>query len=151
MKKTIFRFTALACMAFSILNLYGQETDKKTEKAKDNLQDAKIEVVEANQDLKVAQDVDFQEFKKESDKKFTKNKESISDLKIKILKIDEKNRAINQKRLDELELKNINLQKQLTDYKVEGPEKWATFKSKFNYEMDDLVKALKNFTIVEGK
>jgi hypothetical protein len=148
MKRSIFTLAVMACAALTISTTYGQEPDKKTEKAKENLQEERIDVVEAKQDLNTAQDKDYVSFMKESEMQIKKNEESITDLKIKILKIGEKYRAENQVRLSGLEQKNVNLQKEMTDYKDEGLEKWTAFKNKFNYDMADLVKALKDFTIV---
>jgi hypothetical protein len=148
MKKSIFTLTLLACTALTISTSYGQEPDKKTEKAKENLQEERLDVVEAKLELKDAQNVDFLSFKEESELKIKKNEESINDLKIKILKNDEKYRTENQVRIATLEQKNISLQKEITDYKDEGLEKWAAFKQKFNYDLDELTKALKDFTIL---
>ena len=151
MKKTIFTLAVMACMALTISTSYGQEPDKKTEKAKENLQEAKVEVAIAKQDLNEAQTAEIQAFKKESEMKIKKNDESITDLKIRILKNSEKEIATDQVRVNELELKNVNLQKELTDYIYLGQEEWTAFKSKFNYDMDELIKALKDFTILSDK
>jgi len=151
MKKTIFTMAVMACMAFAFSTSYGQEPDKKTEKAKENLKDAKVEVLVAKQDLNEAQTAEIQAFKDESEIKIKKNDESITDLKIKILKNSEKEITTDQIRVNELEQKNVNLQKELTDYQYEGQEEWAAFKSKFNYDMDELIKALKDFTILSEK
>ena len=148
MKKTIFTLTLLACAALTTSNFYGQEPDKKTEKAKENLQEERLDVVEAKMDLKDAQNADYLSFKGESEIKFKKNEESINDLKIKILKNDEKFRTQDQMRVGVLEQKNISLQKEMNDYKDEGLEKWAAFKHKFNYDLDELTKAIKDFTFL---
>ncbi len=145
MKKSIFTLTLLACAALPISNSYGQEPDKKTEKAKENLQEERLDVVEAKVDLKDAQNVDYLSFKEESEKTFKKNEEGINDLKIKILKNDEKYRTQDQMRVGVLEQKNISLQKEMNDYKDEGLEKWAAFKNKFSYDLDELTKAIKDF------
>jgi len=148
MKKSIFTLALMAFSAITLSTSYGQEPDKKTEKAKENLQEERLDVVEAKLDLKEAQNVDYLSFKTESEVKFNKNQESINDLKIKILKNDEKYRNENQTRVVTLEQRNISLQKEIADYKDEGLEKWTAFKNKFNYDMDELIKAIKDFTIL---
>jgi len=148
MKKSIFTLAVLAFTSLTISTSFGQEPDKKTEKAKENLEEKRVDVVEAKVDLKYAQSADYQSFKQESEMKIKKNTESIDDLKIKILKNDEKFRTENQMRVGVLEQKNISLQKEMTDYKDEGLEKWDAFKHKFNYDLDELTKALKEFTIL---
>jgi len=151
MRKTIYALTAMACMALTISTSFGQETDKKTEKAKENLQEAKVEVAVAKQDLTEAQTAEIKAFKEDAEQKIKKNDESITDLKIKVLKNSEKEIAPDQLRVGELEQKNIDLQKELTDYVYVGQEEWAAFKAKFNYNMDELTKALKDFTILSDK
>ncbi|MFO7656181.1 MAG: hypothetical protein R6W78_03875 [Bacteroidales bacterium] len=151
MRKSNFILMTVACVSFTLSNIYAQEPSRKTEKAKDNLQDAKIEVVEAKQEMANVQNSEYQDLKKESDKKFKSNQDMINDLKIKILKNNDNDSSTNNTRLSTLEQKNHGLQKQLADYKDEGPEKWATFKFKYNYEMDELEKSLKDFTIVSMK
>ena len=41
--------------------------------------------------------------------------------------------AADQVRVSELEQKNINLQKELTNYVFAGQAEWVAFKTKFNY------------------
>ena len=151
MKKTIFTMAVMACMALAISTSYGQEPDKQTEKAKENLQEAKVEVAVAKLDLTEAQTAEINAFMKESEMKIKKNDESITDLKIKILKNSEREIEADQLRVSELEQKNVNLQKDLTDYVFVGQAEWAAFTAKFNYEMDELTKALKDFTILSEK
>jgi hypothetical protein len=147
MKKSIFTLSLVAS-ALIISTSYCQNPDNKTENAKENLQEERLDVVVAKQDLTDAQNADYTTFKQNSEDKIKKNAESINDLKIKVLKTDEKFRTENQMRLGVLEQKNIVLQNQMNDYKNESQEKWAAFKQKFNYDMDELIKALKEFTIL---
>jgi len=51
-------------------------------------------------------------------------------------------------RVGVLEQKNISLQKEMNDYKDEGLEKWTAFKNKFNFDLDELTKAIKDFTLL---
>jgi len=147
MKKSIFTLVLLAS-ALTMSTSYCQKPDNKTEKAKENLQEERLDVVVAKQDLKDAQHVDYSAFKEDSEMKIKKNEENINDLKIKVLKTDEKFRTENQMRISVLEQKNVVLQKEMKDYNDESPEKWATFKQKFTYDMDELIKELKDFTIL---
>jgi len=151
MRKTIFTLAVMACTVLTFSTSFGQEPDKKTEKAKENLQDAKVEVAVAKQDLNEAQTSEITAFRTESEMKIKKNEESISDLKIRILKNNDKEIAAYQVRVGELEQKNINLQKELTNYVFAGREEWVAFKTTFNYNMDELTKALKDFTILSDK
>jgi hypothetical protein len=62
MKKIILTMAVTAFMASSVL--YGQEPDRKSEKARENLKDAKQEVVIAKQYLKEAQKDSASEYQK---------------------------------------------------------------------------------------
>ena len=148
MKKSIFTLALVAGTALIISSSCNQESNKRTEIAKENLQEEKLDVLEAKVELNDAQTTDYAAFKDESERQYLKNEESINNLKIKILKNDEKFRTENQTRVTVLEQKNISLKKEMNDYIDEGPEKWAAFKQKFTYDMDELTKALKEFTIL---
>lgn len=147
MKKSIFTWMLVAS-AFTMTTTFSQEPDKKTVKAKEDLQEQKLDVVVAKQDLADAQLSDYTSFKGESELRIKKNQESINDLKIKVLKNDQKFRTENQKRISVLEQKNINMQTKMNDYVNESPEKWNAFKARFSQDMDELEKELKDFTLL---
>ena len=150
MKKVILTLGAIAFMAVTIATSYGQEPDKKSEKARENLKEAKSDVVDAKMDLKEAQKdsvSDYQNFKKESDAKIKNNEKSIADLKVKSSKISQKNQAAYQKKVGELEQKNTKLKNELADYKEGTPDKWSSFKTEFNHDINELGKAIKDFTV----
>ena len=98
-------------MAITISTSYGQEPDKKSEKARENLKEAKSDVVDAKLDLKEAQKdsvSDFQQFKKESDDKIKDNEKSIADFRAKIANDKKEEKAKYEKKLAELEQKNTD-------------------------------------------
>ena len=43
------------------------------------------------------------------------------------------------------------MKKRLEEYKDEGQEKWTSFKSEFNHDMDELGKAFKDLTVKNVK
>jgi rubrerythrin len=150
MKKTILTLAITAFMAGSMLTAYGQEPDRKSEKARENLKEAKQDEVAAKQDLKEAQKdsaSECQKFKIDENKKITANNKSIADFKVRIAKEKKENRAQYEKNLAKLEHKNTDLKKRLDDFKDNGKETWASFKREFNHDMDALGKSLQNFTI----
>lgn len=137
----------IAFMASAIS--YGQETDKKSSKARENVKEAQKDEASSKKDLKEAQkdSVAQQKFKKDSEKKFEANEKSIANLKVKIAKEKKASRAKYEKQLAGLEQKNTDLKKKLDDYNAEGKEKWAAFKTGFERDMDKLGKDLKGFTV----
>ena len=78
--------------------------------------------------------------------KINSYEKSIGELKARIAKEKKGNLANYEKKLAELEHKTSELKKKLEEYKEEGKEKWDSYKLKFNHDMDELGKALKNFT-----
>jgi hypothetical protein len=150
MKKVILALGAIAVMAVTIASSYGQEPDKKSQKARENLKEAKTDVVDAKQDLKQAQMdsvSDYQNFKKESDAKIKDNEKSIADLKVKSAKIEQKNKAAYEKKVNDLEQKNTKLKDELADYKEGSPDKWTSFKNEFNHDINELGRAIKDFMV----
>ncbi len=47
----------------------------------------------------------------------------------------------------ELENKNSDLKKKLSDFKDDDKDKWISFKEEFNHDMDELGLAFKNLTV----
>jgi rubrerythrin len=150
MKKTILTFAVTLLMAGSILTSYGQEPDRKSEKARENLKEAKQDEIAAKKDLKEAQKdsaSEYQQFKIDENKKIQSNDKNIADFKVRIAKKKKENRAQYEKKLSVLEQKNTDLKKRLNDFKDNGKDNWASFKREFNHDMEQLGKSLKNFTI----
>jgi hypothetical protein len=150
MKKLIFTMAAITVMALTIASSFGQEPDKKSQKARENLKEEQKDVVDAKQDLKEAQKdsvSDYQSFKKESELKIKDNEKSIADLKVKSSKISEKNQAAYQKKVGELEQKNTKLKNDLANYQEGTLDKWTSFKTEFNHDINELGKAIKEFTV----
>jgi len=150
MKKLVLSLAVVAFMAGTLSTSFGQVPDKQSEKARENLKEEKKDVVEAKQDLKVAQKdsvSEYQKLTKESEVKFKNNEKSVADLRAAITKSNSPEMATNQKKVSILEEKNYNLKKELADYKVLGQTQFAAFKTRFNRDLDELAKELKDFKI----
>jgi 23S rRNA pseudoU1915 N3-methylase RlmH len=52
-----------------------------------------------------------------------------------------------EKKLHEAEQKISEMKNRLVEYKEAGKDKWDSFKLKFYHDLDELGKALKNFTV----
>jgi Flp pilus assembly protein CpaB len=150
MKKLVLSLAIVAFMAGTLSTSFGQVPDKQSVKARENLKEEKKDVVVAKQDLKVAQKdsvSEYQKLTKESEVKFKNNEKSVADLRASIMKSNSPEMASNQKKVSILEEKNYNLKKELADYKVVGQTQFATFKTRFNRDLDELAKELKDFKI----
>lgn len=143
MKKTISVLAVTVFMAGAILTGC-RSSAKKVENARNN-------VIEANQELSQALKDSIQQFKKESELRINANEESIDKFKAKIKNEKKESKAVYEKKLAELEQKNSDLKKKLEEYKEESEDNWKTFKAEFSNDMNELGNALKNFTVKNVK
>ena len=150
MKRTIISLALSACMALITLPSNGQQPDKKAEKARGDLKEAQKNEVVAKQDLKNAKKdsvSEYQKFKKDAEAKISDNDKKIAEFKVNVAKQKKEIKAKNEKKLAAMEEKNNNLKAKLAAYKKdEAKDKWTSFKNAFNHDMDELGKALKDFT-----
>jgi hypothetical protein len=146
MKKSIL---ILGIIVFLAITLFaGCRTNaQKTEAAKDKIQEAKENVVSANQDLNRVINDSILQFKKESAEKISANEKMIADFKAKIKTEKKETKVKYEKKLAELEQKNNDLKKKLEEYNDEGQENWATFRNELNHDMDELGQAIKDLTV----
>ncbi len=141
MKKSIISVLTIGYIACSIMYACNSPA-KKVENAKENLQEAKQEFNQAQEDS-IA---DFENFKRESEQKINNNKVLIEEYKNRMITDKKSIKAKDQKIIDELEQKNLEMRKKVWEYKGDK-NNWETFKKEFNYDMDQLGKAIKDFTI----
>lgn len=143
MKKIILTLVVIGFMAGSS---FGQEAHKKSVDAREDLKQSEKDLVEAKLNLKTAQKdsvSEYQIFRDESELKIKENEKSIADLKVRHSDMDDNDKASYQKKLDKLEQKNTKLKKELTEY--DGESEWASFKTRFNHDLDELGKSLTDF------
>lgn len=109
----------------------------------------KEDVLEANDELDKA-NAEYQEeiiaFRKENADKFAANERSIADFKARISAQKKEAKSDYTKKINDLENKNSDFKKRLDDYKESNKEKWEEFKIEFNSDMNELNKALNDFT-----
>ena len=146
MKKTIYLITATAFVTANIISGCNSPAEK-VEHAKENLQEAKVELSDAQKDS-VA---DFEVFMAESGQKINANEKAIQAYKESISKAKRQIKSEDQKVIDALEQKNIDLRKKMEDYKKNGKDEWAAFKTELNHDMDELGKAIKDLTVKNTK
>ena len=82
-----------------------------------------------------------------AEEKISSYEKSIGELKARIAKETKENIAKYEKTLTNLEHQASEIKKKFNEYKEEGKDKWASYNDKFNSDLDELGKALKNFTI----
>ena len=82
-----------------------------------------------------------------AEEKISSYENSIGELKARIAKETKENIAKYEKTLTDLEQKASEIKKKVHEYKEEGKDKWAAYNDKFNHDLDELGKALKNFMV----
>jgi len=82
------------------------------------------------------------QFKTDAELKINTNQKQIDDLKAAMKTTSAKFKAKYQNQVLTLEQKNIELNKQLNDYKYKGIDNWEQFKKDFNNEVDTVVVAI---------
>jgi len=150
MKKLVSSMAIIALIGGTITSSFGQVPEKKSEEAIKYPTEQKKEVKATQPELIVVQKDSVSEYQKltnESSVKFTENEKSIVDLRAGITSSNSYAKDADLKRVGILEQKNNDLKKELAGCKVEGKTEFATFKSAFNSNLDQLTKELKDFKI----
>jgi uncharacterized coiled-coil protein SlyX len=80
-----------------------------------------------------------------AEEKISSYEKTIGELKAKIAQETKENIAKYEKTLTVLEQKASEIKKKVHEYKEGGKDKWAGYNDKFNHDLDELGKALKNF------
>jgi predicted small secreted protein len=146
MKKKAITLSAMLFIASSSL------TNCNTSNTK--VEDAKKDVIEAEKDLDLANEVyqnEIENYRKETLTKISDNDKIIADYKLKIKDEKKDVKLANEKKIAELDQKNIELKQKMNNYKANGKENWEIFKKEFNHDMDELGKAFKDLTVKNVK
>ena len=123
--------------------------------AAEKVDSAKVDVQDANKNLKEAQqnaakEAEWQTFKTETLVKIKDNETRIADLKAKLKQSGQKFDAAYAKKIDELEAKNIALQQKLGVYEKSQSD-WEAFKREFNHDMDEIGRAFQDLAVDNKK
>lgn len=149
MKKAILTITiVVSLMAGSMF--YGCQSSPVTPEEAD----AQAKVDSAKSELKDAQKAataeEWEAFKVESAEKIRINELSIADFKDRKNTSEAQFDALYAEKIDKLEKQNKNLQARIDNYESRR-DNWASFKSEFNHDMDELGKAVNDLTVNNKK
>ncbi len=125
--------------------------NQKVADAKANVEAAKQDVKAAVADAKDAAKEEWQKFKNESEGKISTNDKIVAEYKAKMTATNGKLHRKYDRKIEELEKKNKELKAKLDDYKDDGKNSWEQFEREFDHDMDQLGKALKDFTVDSKK
>jgi hypothetical protein len=125
---------------------YGSLT-KKTAASNLQLSVAKETVLEAKQGLYGTLKDSVHNFKLKSEEQIRINENSIIDFKKNINTGARMTKATYQKKVSDLEQKNLAMRKKLAAFKSTNQDKWASFELQFRHDMIVLNKAFDDFII----
>lgn len=121
---------------------------------KDKVEDARENVVDANNKLEEATDdylADIEKFRKETYDKIDANDRKIAELKADVDGKDAATKSDYWDKIARLEKKNSELKTRMGNYKADGKDNWGTFKNEFNHDMDGLGDAFNDITVKNSK
>jgi predicted nucleic acid-binding Zn-ribbon protein len=129
---------SLTCIAQT--NKKSEKARKDVNKAQDNLREAKSDLREANLDSTK----DYIEFKKEAQQQIAENNEHIVRLREKKWNGDENNQEKYDRQVNALHEKNTELQHKIDYAHATSPSMWNDFKKEFSHDIGELRDAIKS-------
>ena len=113
------------------------------------MENAETSVIESERDMQVARaevEADYRIFKTENEDRLVENNRTIEEIKERINnETDSEVRERHEAKLQEYEVKQRELKREMDNYNVSGRENWNSFKNSFSNRMDDLGDSLDNF------
>jgi hypothetical protein len=146
MKNQLLKLSAIALIAGTSLASCNSPS-KEVENAETNLDEAQIELNNANSAL----EADLEKYRYETQLQIDANQQSIA-IYNEQLKLEKKeSQAEYKEKVAALEAKNTEMKMKLDEYKADGNENWEKFKTEFNRDMSELGDAIKNLTVKNVK
>jgi hypothetical protein len=131
-------------LLLSIIMLTGLQSNAQQDK---KAAQARKEIAEAKEDLreaKIDSAADYQIFIQDAEMAISENKKAIANLKLKKQEATQEANIKYTKKVQALENKNLELEKQINASGHTKSTKWTRFKANFNAEMEKLGKAIHN-------
>lgn len=152
MKKLIFILAIATSMVAGTIFTSCQSRDQKVDAAKIKVQDARQELIEAQTDAYDAEAAkisaeEWKAFKIEARDYIKNNELRIAELRVQLEKPGKIFDPIYKNKIEVLEQKNLDMKNRLNAYEKDQSD-WEVFMTEFNRDMKELVKALKEFSIV---
>ena len=117
--------------------------EQKVERAKDNVEQARDDLDQAKHEYLA----EVESFRKEKLAETESNQKKIEELKDEVAIMKYEMKAVYHKKIEILEKKNNDLKVRLTEFKEDEKDNWASFKTEFSHDMNELGKALKDFFV----
>lgn len=150
MKKIIFTLAITTFMAGTVL-VGCQDSSKKEEAAKDNVEEARDNLNDAKEELSdvraAATEKEWNDFRDSTNTTIQQNEMRIAEMKTNIKKTGKSIDEAYAKKIEELEEKNKEIKLKVQTYKNDTNSDWESFKEEYKRDMDGLGQALKNLTV----
>ena len=132
-----------------------QSPTEKVDEAKTNVTEAKQDLQQAQSEadskvIKIADELQWKTFKDETEVKIKDNEKLIKSLKAKMSNKDKAKDVAYSNQIDALEMENAKFKDRMYNYEINKSD-WESFKLEFNHDMDELGKALKDFSVNNKK
>ncbi len=144
MKKLIITISLFIFFAGSIVLTGCQSNAQKEQAAKQKVEQAQKDAEAAQ--LKTSNELEWKAFKAESLLKINKNENNIASLRVKLNKPGKGLDPLYEARIKFLEKQNANLKIRIADFNG-NPSEWESFKKEGIPDLEELGKAIKDFTI----
>lgn len=148
MKKTILNLATATFLCTALLTSCSSPSQKE-ENAKEEVQEKKEDLVDAQQEATQAAIVaanaeEWQAFKNETQMKIDENQAVIAELRKRKRKAnDEMTEEAYKARIDEYQAANKQLRQRMDDYERDQTD-WNTFKNQYNRDMDQLTQSIRD-------
>lgn len=149
MKRSIGILVATAFVTGSII-VGCQTSGEKVNNAQEKVNEAKQEVLEAKIELKSAENDSIAEYLA-FETRIKDQEKFLADFKTKIADEKKDVRDGYNKQIASLEKKNAEMKVNLANFKKDGKSNWASFKTEFNHDMNELNDAFKDLTVDNKK
>lgn len=150
MKKTILSITIIMFIVANVL-VSCQNSSKKEEAAKDNVEEARDNLDDAQDELSdvraAATEEEWKAFKESTNATVVQNEILIAEMKAKIKKTGKSIDEIYAKKIIDLEQRNKDIRLKVETYKNDTNSDWQSFKEEYNRDMNELGTAIKNLTV----
>ena len=132
-----------------------QSPTEKVDEAKTNVTEAKQDLQQAQSEadskvIKIADELQWKTFKDETEVKIKDNEKLIKSIKAKMSNKDKAKDVAYSNQIDALEMENAKFKDRMYNYEINKSD-WESFKLEFNHDMDELGKALKDFSVNNKK
>lgn len=152
MKKLTFILAVTISLFAGAIFTSCQSNDQKVKAAKERVQDARQDLIEAQTEAYDAEAAninaeEWKAFKVETDNNIKNNELRIAELRVQLEKPGKIFDPVYKNKIEVLEQKNLDMKNRLNAYK-KRQNNWEIFKAEFNHDMEELKKALREFTFV---